>query len=424
MATVPKKWLARESALVRFRDDPALLHWRLVLVCVDGDRCLVATPDRDINDTILEVGDVFSEVIRMDGDRLPRRVRERDTYLPRHSGGGDLGVDELRTLMSQAETMAERIHQAGLRRRVTGKLGQDGRIHAAGPVASIGEPAKQGPSDADSTWMVVFDSRGSDVGEERQPASDNGSEVVLKGERYFIWHEDGRVFLAKRVRKERLSMLGDMAKQGVTAAGAGERDVRTLPVMFDIAEERWRTIAESLPELEEVDFADWPLQGPRTMFRDLRQLRRLGTDFVQHHEGWVRKSGVRSNDRSVHEHLAICRALNFLVSYDQLNVANIAGAEALNRRRTLIEIAHQGRPEAPSYAGAEEVLGLRDSTDGSVVDPAITAYAAKRQAAKAEIQKQRRLAAEEQRAANATDDKAPKGGGRGAGRGSTPKDEK
>ena len=66
-------------------------------------------------------------------------------------------------------------------------------------------------------------------------------------------------------------------------------------------------------------------------------------------------------------------------------MANIAGAEALNRRRTLIEITHQGRPEAPSYAGAEEVLGLRDSTDGSVVDPAIAAYAAKRQAAKAEI---------------------------------------
>ncbi|CAE7434980.1 unnamed protein product [Symbiodinium sp. KB8] len=352
MATVLKKWLARESTLVRFKDDPALLHWRLVLVCVDGHRCLVATPDRDINDTILEVGDVFSEVIRMDGDRLPRRVRERDTYLPRHSGGGDLGVDERRTLMSQAEVVAERIHQASLRRRVTGKSGQDGRIHAAGPVASVSEPARQGRSDADSTWMVVYDNRGSDVGEERQPASDNGSEVVLKGERYFIWHEDGRVLLAKRVRKERLSTLGDLAKQGVTAASVGERDVRTLPVMFDIAEERWRTIAESLPELEEVDFADWPLQGPRTMFRDLRQLR---------------------------------RALNFLVSYDQLNVANIAGAEALNRRRTLIEITHQGRPEAPSYAGAEEVLGLRDSTDGSVVDPAIAAYAAKRQAAKAEI---------------------------------------
>ena len=160
------------------------------------------------------------------------------------------------------------------------------------------------------------------------------------------------------------------------------------------------------------------------MFRDLRQLRRLGNDFVQHHEGWVRKSGVRQTDRSVHEHLAICRALNFLVSYDQLNVPNIAGAEALNRRRTLIEMAHQGRPEAPSYAGAEEALGLRESTDGSVVDPAISAYAAKKQAAKAEIQKQRRLAAEEQRAANTNDDKTPKGGGRGTGRGSTPEDEK
>ena len=35
----------------------------------------------------------------------------------------------------------------------------------------------------------------------------------------------------------------------------------------------------------------------------------------------------------------------------------LASSEALNRRRTLIEHAHQGRPDAPSYEGFGGVHG-------------------------------------------------------------------
>ena len=59
-------------------------------------------------------------------------------------------------------------------------------------------------------------------------------------------------------------------------------------------------------------------------------------------------------------------------------------------------MAHQGRPEAPSYECAEDVMGIREMADGSV-DPALTLTqrAAKRQAAKVGILKQTGLAAEE-----------------------------
>ena len=196
-----------------------------------------------------------------------------------------------------------------------------------------------------------------------------------------------------------------------------------LPVMYDTAEERWRTLAEAMPEIEEIDFDDWPLAGPRTIHRDMKQLRRLGFDWTQHHESWVRKSGVRASDRSVHEHSSICRVLNFMTCYDQMNVAALASAEALNRRRTLIEVAHQGRPEAPSYDAAEEYLGVRDAVDGTIVDPALTQHAAKRQAAKAEVMKQNRLANEEKRHLRGglpeKPDKGEKGGKGGKGDGKT-----
>ena len=54
-------------------------------------------------------------------------------------------------------------------------------------------------------------------------------------------------------------------------------------------------------------------------YHDVRQLRRQGLDWLQHHESWLKKSGVRLTDRSVHEHSAICRVLNLMTSYDQLD---------------------------------------------------------------------------------------------------------
>ena len=181
--------------------------------------------------------------------------------------------------------------------------------------------------------------------------------------------------------------------------------------MFDSAEERWRTIGEAVPDMEEIEYDDFPLAGPRTIMRDMRQLRRLSMDFIQHHESWLKKSGVRHSDRSVHEHAAICRSLNYLVCYDQLNAGGLACAESMNRRRTLIEHAHQGRPDTPSYEGAEEFLGVRDAADGSLIDPALQQHAARRQAAKAEILKQTRLAAEERKHLRSKPN--PKGGGKG-----------
>ena len=31
------------------------------------------------------------------------------------------------------------------------------------------------------------------------------------------------------------------------------------------------------------------------------------------HESWLKKSGVRSSDRSVYEHASLCRALNYMM---------------------------------------------------------------------------------------------------------------
>ena len=374
---------------MRFRDDPDLLHFREVVKCTEGNHCFVLTPDRDLNEVDLEEGNMFVEVKRMQPGRLPRGIRDADTYLPRHSGGGEFTAEELRHYAQVAEKLSK---GGGAHVRRVGKVGTGGLDVLPGGAQ---QPAAQPLSEL--AWMQVFGGSPGSLGAEVFPPPD--SAIVNAGsDKYTIFVDGlqgGQVVLARQVSRAGL----EAAKRLLSPPDnkGSERDVRVLPVLFDSAEERWRTVAEAVPESEEVDYEDFPLAGPRTVMRDMRQLRRAGQDFLQHHESWIKKSGVRSTDRSVHEHSSLCRALHLMICYDQLNAPALAAAEALSRRRALIEFAHHGRPEAPSYEGAEDLLGVREASDGAMIDPALTSFAAKKAASKAEVLKQQRLAAEEKR---------------------------
>ena len=274
------------------------------------------------------------------------------------------------------------------RRRITRQWAAEASGAAEVPAIAL-EP------DAEA-WVVIYASDGNGMGEQVTPPA-AAQLVKVGGRAYKLFARENEVVMVQGTKAEQAPDVSRLARGSGKAQGSEEKDVRVLSVMFDTADERWRSLQEAVPDYLEVDFDDFPLQGPRTVFRDARQLRRLGFDWLQHHESWLKKSGVRLTDRSVHEHSALCRVLNLMTSYDQLNLPSLASAEALNRRRTLIEVAHQGRPEAPSYEGAEEILGVRESADGSVIDPALTRHAARRQADRAEVLKQNRLAAEERR---------------------------
>lgn len=376
--------------------------------CLKDNECIVVTPDRDIETTVLAAGEVYKEVLRVKGSTLPRGVKEKDTYLPKHSYEGPISADEMRRLVSIAEKQHQVTHA---RRRQTGKLDQTGGNNPF--PASTAAPEEAQEVDGDSEWICVYRSGPGALGDSLQPPADGTSQVV-NGKEFKLFSLQGEEFLVRKVAHSDIARFQSLMAKGIQEAPEAERDVRVLPVMFDSAEERFRTCAEAVPEYDEVDYEDFPLAGPRTVYHDVKQLRRMGLDYLLHHEAWLKKSGVRTTDRSVHEHSAICRALHYMMTYDQLNLPALAAAEAMNRRRALIEHAHAGRPDAPSYEAAEEFLGVRDSADGSLVDPALTQHAARRQAAKAEVLKQTRLAAEERKNARKGDPKPEKGGGKGA----------
>ena len=357
----------------------------------------MVTPDRDVELTKLEVGDTYTEVKVADDKRLPRGVREDDTYLPRHSDKGDLSRDEwMKLIRAQEKKMEARELKRAEKADPKGKAAAAPRGGRAD--ADLSGPAEDQVDDA-KVWLVIYRSGSGDLGVECDPPQDTG-EMIVNGKSFKLFSRGGEELLVRGVELAQVEEMKKIFSYKQAVPEEQVKDVLILPVFFDAAEERYRTLQEAVPEYEEIDFDDYPLQGPRTMFRDLKQLRRTGQDFMMHHEAWVKKSGVRPADRSVYEHSSLCRALQLMMSYDQLNLPALASAEALNRRRALIEHAHSGRPDTPSYEGAEEFMGIKDTADGSLVDPALLQHTAKRQAAKAEIMKQSRLAAEERKAAS------------------------
>eukprot|EP00439_Symbiodinium_sp_Y106_P053836 s1240_g7.t1 len=103
----------------------------------------------------------FSEVWRMQLGRLPRGVREGDTYLPRHSPDGDFSQEEILQLHLMAQ---KRARDGGRRVRIYGKVGPDG----IGYLPGGGATAKSAPvlnhhgehkgDSSGFSWLVAFSS--------------------------------------------------------------------------------------------------------------------------------------------------------------------------------------------------------------------------------------------------------------------------
>ena len=178
-----------------------------------------------------------------------------------------------------------------------------------------------------------------------------------------------------------------------TLSDAIEEDVRVLQISLDGALERFKSIDEACTQYTEEGAADWPVDGHKSTLHTLRQLRRANQMFLQQHVAWKRDSNIRTNDRAVHEHYSLSRALHFGQYYDQVNMPNLAMVEAMIKRRALIERAYKlGSADAPNYVGGDHFQGIRESADSSIIDPAAHKYAADRLHAEYEVARNSRLA--------------------------------
>eukprot|EP00928_Gymnodinium_smaydae_P012405 TRINITY_DN14500_c0_g1_i4.p2 TRINITY_DN14500_c0_g1~~TRINITY_DN14500_c0_g1_i4.p2 ORF type:complete len:364 (-),score=67.04 TRINITY_DN14500_c0_g1_i4:371-1462(-) len=115
-------------------------------------------------------------------------------------------------------------------------------------------------------------------------------------------------------------------------------DVRVLPVAFDTMGQRYCKMETSSARQTTDKFKDWPLEGDRFAQAHCRLVYLKHRTYANFHENWARSLlyDDPAND-DVPEHKILCSAMHDFVTYDQLNIGNLAGVERIVKRLMEIE---------------------------------------------------------------------------------------
>ena len=199
------------------------------------------------------------------------------------------------------------------------------------------------------------------------------------------------------------------AADGADGDGDGSGDARILPIKRDEESgERWRDFRSVAQTSHMQEFADWPLDGPRTALWLCKEIAKSGGGPVQHHTRWRTAYRVEEADRACHEHEFLCTLLEVAGSYDQLDLGCLASMETVCRRLQLLEETKAGGGMA-AFEGAKHFLGYRRT--GPLLAPSLSNHVSSQLSQQVSIMKEMRKHADEKKLSR---DKPGKGPGKGA----------
>eukprot|EP00971_Amphidinium_carterae_P296522 5890637-Amphidinium_carterae.1 len=246
---------------------------------------------------------------------------------------------------------------------------------------------------AGHTWLCLFGSQvglGSDSVIGRMQGS-----VVTKGapQVSHVWLQVPVSAVATHVAAFN-SNTGTLAGHGEVTLG----DARVIPIQRTTAGERFRDLRSASDRYKEESFdgKDWPIEGPRTCGFVLEQIARTGTLPVTRHKTWRTENKLDAKSGQATLHLVCSECLELLACTDQLDMTNIAGAEALARRLQLVEYDVLKKTEEKVLEdGGEYFLGRSKRAGGAIIAPELLRHVAERASRDSAILKETRKAAEE-----------------------------
>ena len=351
---------------------PQVVHTRLVLGHIVGYEHMIRTPDGDCYVEILDASnpDYVSFHVGPDDGTLPAGVPAGAVY-----GFPPMTLAQFQRLLAEGRTevLAE-LQRRGLPLPL-----------AAGPA----QPAQM-------IWVLAEYIPGHPIGEPVTPPLGHAREGDY-GLMPMI-DKDGatRPVLIRRIDPEQVPAFCEerigLARQSEAQEGGDKfaaEDVRTLEVKFAASGERQRSFKETVAEMVQTEFDDFPLE-PRTALPYLRAVSSVAESAFAQHLGWVSQSKIPEGDRAIHENEVLSRALDLAISYDSLNVANLASFELLIRRKQLLAEAHAYNPSAPSYEGSDHFLGTSYRPGGAIVVPELTEHVSKKLHQESQILKEKR----------------------------------
>ena len=196
-------------------------------------------------------------------------------------------------------------------------------------------------------------------------------------------------------------IVGDGGGAAAAAAAAGPADdARTLPILIGDDGVRFWEFCEGARMLQESAWSDWPVRGPRTVRWVPAFMRDRAGIPTAHRTRWRTMCRLQPQDAGVSLHECACRCLELLVTYDQVDVTNIAGAEILSRQVQLVEekwkdCVFGSPPTGDIEHDSHLYLGTGMSRGDLCVGPLLQAWIAEQLSAESAILKERRKAREE-----------------------------
>lgn len=365
---------AGQLVYMDYGEVPRVVHCRIVLGHIQGHDHMVRTPDGDIYVEVLHEsnGDLANFYVGPDDGTLPVGVPAGSVH-----GFGQMTMQQYQALLAEG------------RNEVAAEMGRRG-IAIAAPVQAAGQVV----------WVLAEHVKGKKVGDRVNPPPGH----PVDGDLGLMQIEDGDGDTKPRlIHRMRVEDVPDWCDSRIAAARATEGaegndryagdDVRTMEVRYGVSGEWQRGFKESVAEMTQVEFDDFPLE-PRTALPYIKAVASIAESAFGQHLNWVAQSRIPEGDRSVHENEVLSRALDLAVTYDCLQVSNLASFELLIRRKQLIAEAHSYNPSAPSYEGADHFMGTSFRPGGAIVVPELSEHVAKKMHQESQILKEKRKAAE------------------------------
>jgi hypothetical protein len=378
-------------------------HERLFTALIDDNTWTVLTRDED---HYIERRSDYVEMILL-GARggPPQALRRADVEFYRFEDFYDR--EQLVEIFAEGQRIAADARLAVVvaePRRLTGKRA----VAGGGPALDAG-----GQVDANEVFILAEPTKVRDVGADVSDQTVVGRFPPLHGSD-LLMRVDGMIVRAKAVKieegvkwsEERRAFLRD--RLGLAAGTAPEteptflEDARTLSVAYDARGERGRSFVSGVAALDPQIYDDWPYDPPRTTLYYAKEIGKLGFGPVARHEKWMIDNKLTQDDVGVSEHEVGSEILETLLSYDQVDISNLAGVERLVRRLQFVEEGYRQKLEtkrmekSTDFSGsmAEHFSGKPRMAGGAIVSPALLKHAATKAAEDNDILKQQRKASD------------------------------
>ena len=298
--------------------------------------------------------------------------------------------------------------------------------HQLAAIMGVGPAAAAAGASKDSSWRMADPARAVFGDEVPVQSLGEGDQTLVKGSVALVRldDEDGKEAwsFAERVRDQDFETWKDAKRSGPG------RDYRLAS--YETMGKAGRTVAlkKSLTLFRPQQFTDWPFGAtPSAAMELLTSISKTGHELATYDGFWTARCGISKGSAVAIAHRNVFVALGLLQSYDQVDLANLAGAEYLCRWILQIQTAVRRNSKVPSFEGLEPYLAHSYDESGGATVSLFSKHIASIEKDQAAILRQRRLWSEESkqeksRMREKTEYKseAPTRGQGGAGKGGAP----